>query len=114
MQEILLSVGAVVRDMRKFISKAENSNETFQFHHKHNSCHILHYPFLWFRAKGMAMFMVVTSNEDKREAQDRSGGNAMEIKGVLYKRVGILDAEQGRVNSRQICNISCFVAIESN
>jgi len=72
MQQILLSAGAVVRDVWKFISEAKNSNKAFKLHGKQNSCHILHYPLLWFSAKHTAMFVVVTSDEDEREAQHRS------------------------------------------
>ena len=36
----------------------------------------------------------------------------MEVQGILCKRVCILNAEQGWVNTRQICNVSCFFIAE--
>ena len=77
-----------------------------------SKCNILQSIFLS-GAKELARFMIVMSDQDKGEAQQRYRGT-MEVQNVPDIGAGILDPKQRGIHTGQISNVPCSVMGERN
>jgi len=62
----------------------------------------------------MPIYMVVTSGENKRKAQQWNGRTVVEMDHIFVEMIGIFDAQQSWIDARQISYSSDFVMAESN
>jgi len=58
--------------------------------------------------------MIVSGGEDDREAQQRNRWIAMEMNDVLVEIIGIFDAQQTRIDTREVSYGSSLVMAESD